>query len=94
MAKRFLSEEEVLKRVLEDSDDEENDLAELNSSDSDSDQNNEDISPSTCDPNRVGIDNEAESEYSSDDAEDDMNESFVQAHKKRKLLTHKIAFFA
>ena len=81
MARRYLTDEEVINRIFEDSDDEKNDLAELLSSESESEPD-EDISQSTLDPDKGDDDEQGEDEG-------DVNESFVQVHRKKKRLTHK-----
>lgn len=86
MSRRFLSCEEVVERVLESSDDG-NDLDELNTSDSDSESENNDISPSTCNPDQTGLSDESGDEGSA--SESKLNESFEESQKKRKVLTHK-----
>lgn len=82
MSRRFLSCEEVVERVLESSDDDGNDLDELNTSDSDSESENNDISPSTCNPDQTGLSDESGDEGSA--SESKLNESFEESQKKRK----------
>ena len=73
MAWRYLADEEVIRGIFEDSNDEENDLAELLSSESESEPDEDDISPSTLDPDEG--DDDKPGEYGSE--EGDVNENFI-----------------
>ena len=76
--KRRFNTEEVLEEIFNCSDDENDDLDEVNDPESDSDY--DDISPSTAVPEVL---------EECPDVEQDLNESFEQSSMKRKLVTSK-----
>ena len=86
MARRFLSPEEVLKRVLDEHDNEVDDLDEINNLESTSKSDEDEFLPSTAIVDEAGIDNDVVCEEGSSELQDNLNESFEQAHKKRKVL--------
>lgn len=88
MSRRFFSCDEVIDHILNDQDEDNDDLDEVNSSDSDSDPEEIDISPSTCSPDEHGVEPNSDADGGSA-SESELNESFEQSHKKRKVMTHK-----
>ena len=86
MARRFLSPQEVLRRVLDKHDGEVDDLDEINNLESTSKSDEDEFSPSTAIVDEAGIDNDVVCEEGSSELQDNPNESFEQAHKKRKVL--------